>query len=321
MAGKLNGVMPAHDAERLAGTSTRSTPVETWAENSPLSSCGMPQANSTTSSPRCTSPAASRQHLAVLVGDGLGQPVDVGVDELAEREQHLGALAQRRLRPVGERLAGRGDRGVDIAGGGERDLCLLLAGGGVPHRPSVDRPFRRSRLPAIQCSIVLIAASFVGVCRCRVGAGGAGGGAVAPCARRTSSARPGCSSSAETSATGTSHQAGLSGAGTSGSVSTWTTVVRVDGLRLGEAPSRARRRRGADDVGRRGWRRSRRGRPAARRRRGRCRCGSGSGCRTAASPATPTARRSRRSRGSARARRSASRPPATAVTISCAIIR
>jgi hypothetical protein len=36
-----------------------SMPVLTWSEYSPLSRCGMPQANSTTSRPRCTSPFAS----------------------------------------------------------------------------------------------------------------------------------------------------------------------------------------------------------------------------------------------------------------------
>ena len=56
--------------------------------------------------------------------------------------------------------------------------------------------------------------------------------------------------SSETSATGTSHQAGLSGAGTSGSVSTWTTVVRVGW----PAPARSAFSNssmvaGADDVG------------------------------------------------------------------------
>ena len=75
-----------------------------------------------------------RQHLAVLVGDEAGQLRDVRVDELAEREEHLGALAQRCLRPVGECLLGLLHRVVDIAGRGERNVCLLFTGRGVPHR-------------------------------------------------------------------------------------------------------------------------------------------------------------------------------------------
>ena len=58
MAGKLNGVIPA-----TTPTGCRieyaSTPVETFSEKPPLSKCGMPQAKSTTSRPRATSPAAS----------------------------------------------------------------------------------------------------------------------------------------------------------------------------------------------------------------------------------------------------------------------
>ena len=58
IAGKLNGVMPAHTptgwrSEKL------STSVPTFSLNSPLSRCGMPVANSITSMPRVTSPSAS----------------------------------------------------------------------------------------------------------------------------------------------------------------------------------------------------------------------------------------------------------------------
>ena len=58
IAGKLNGVMPAHTptgwrSEKL------STSVPTFSLNSPLSRCGMPVANSTTSMPRVIEPSAS----------------------------------------------------------------------------------------------------------------------------------------------------------------------------------------------------------------------------------------------------------------------
>ena len=62
IAGKLNGVMPAHTptgwrSEKL------STSVPTFSLNSPFSKCGMPVANSITSMPRVTSPSASARVL------------------------------------------------------------------------------------------------------------------------------------------------------------------------------------------------------------------------------------------------------------------
>jgi hypothetical protein len=54
----LNGVMPAHTPTGWR-TVCVSTAVPTFSEYSPFSSCGMPQANSTTSMPRCTEPIAS----------------------------------------------------------------------------------------------------------------------------------------------------------------------------------------------------------------------------------------------------------------------
>src|ERR1700729_3944427 len=62
MAGKLNGVMPATTPTGCL-MDYESPPVETFSENPPLSRCGMPQANSTTSRPRATSPAASEATL------------------------------------------------------------------------------------------------------------------------------------------------------------------------------------------------------------------------------------------------------------------
>ena len=62
MAGKLNGVMPAHTPKGWRNE-TRSTPVPTLSLNSPFRRLGMPQANSTTSSPRVTEPLASARVL------------------------------------------------------------------------------------------------------------------------------------------------------------------------------------------------------------------------------------------------------------------
>ena len=62
MIGKLNGVMPATTPSGSRKEKT-STPVEAWSEYSPLSRDGRPQANSTTSRPRWTSPRASETTL------------------------------------------------------------------------------------------------------------------------------------------------------------------------------------------------------------------------------------------------------------------
>jgi hypothetical protein len=58
MAGKLNGEMIATGPSGCRIEET-STPVETFSDVDPLSRCAMPQANSTTSRPRATSPRAS----------------------------------------------------------------------------------------------------------------------------------------------------------------------------------------------------------------------------------------------------------------------
>ncbi len=58
ITGKLNGVTPAQTPTGCR-TVWVSTPVPTFSEYSPLRRCGMPQANSTTSIPRCTEPIAS----------------------------------------------------------------------------------------------------------------------------------------------------------------------------------------------------------------------------------------------------------------------
>ena len=62
IAGKLNGLMipTTPSGWRIEATST---PVEAFSVCPPLSRCGMPQANSTTSRPRATSPAASERTL------------------------------------------------------------------------------------------------------------------------------------------------------------------------------------------------------------------------------------------------------------------
>ena len=62
MAGKLNGVMPAQTPTGWR-IDQLSMPAPTLSVKSPRSRCGMPQANSTTSRPRMTSPRASDRTL------------------------------------------------------------------------------------------------------------------------------------------------------------------------------------------------------------------------------------------------------------------
>ena len=62
MKGKLKGVMPATTPNGWRSVQL-SMPAETWSLKSPFSSCGAPQANSTMSMPRATSPWASLKTL------------------------------------------------------------------------------------------------------------------------------------------------------------------------------------------------------------------------------------------------------------------
>src|SRR6202167_6221910 len=113
IAGKLNGVMPATTPSG-SRKEYMSTLVETWSEYSPFSRLGIPQANSTTSRPRCTSPSASMSTLAVLVGDRLRNLLGGLVHQFTKREQDLAAAADRRLRPRRKGLTRGGDRGLDV---------------------------------------------------------------------------------------------------------------------------------------------------------------------------------------------------------------
>ena len=115
IAGKLNGLMMPTTPSACRSEYT-STPVETCSLYSPLARCGMPQANSTTSRPRAISPPRVGEHLAVLGGQDRGELVLARVQDLAEREQHRGALGPRRVRPVGERGLRDLHRVVDVAG-------------------------------------------------------------------------------------------------------------------------------------------------------------------------------------------------------------
>ena len=75
------------------------------------------------------------EDLAVLGGDDRGDLLLVGVEELAELEEDLGALGQGGGLPVVlPRGPGGADDLVDEGGGGEVERAGLLAGGGVVDR-------------------------------------------------------------------------------------------------------------------------------------------------------------------------------------------
>ena len=75
------------------------------------------------------------EDLAVLGGDQRGDVLLALVEQLAEPEEHLGALGQRDAAPAGgPGLVRGGDDLVDEVGRGEVELAALHAGGGVEDR-------------------------------------------------------------------------------------------------------------------------------------------------------------------------------------------
>jgi hypothetical protein len=121
------------DAERLAQRPAVDLGPDILGDSSPFSSCGMPQANSTTSLPRTTSPSRVGQHLAVLAGEDRGDVLLPAIDQLPEREQDLGALGERGALPARGGGLGRGHRLIDHRRRRQRDARLDLAGRGVEH--------------------------------------------------------------------------------------------------------------------------------------------------------------------------------------------
>ena len=99
IAGKLNGVMPAQtpsgwrsECVSIAGPTLR--------ENSPFRRCGMPQANSTTSMPRCDLAERVGVGLAVLgARSRSAMSVGVLVEQLLEAEHERGRASAAACRP------------------------------------------------------------------------------------------------------------------------------------------------------------------------------------------------------------------------------
>ena len=160
IAGKLNGVMPTATPSGWR-SECESTPVPTASDASPLSRCAAPQANSTTSRPRWTSPRASSTVLPCSAVIARGELARARRDELAEAEQHVRA-ARERLRAPDLEAGRRGrHRAVDVGAARERHAPRDGAGGGIGHladsapRPAGARPRssgRRSRARWWSCT-------------------------------------------------------------------------------------------------------------------------------------------------------------------------
>ncbi len=100
---------------------------------SPFIRCGMPQANSTTSSPRWMSPLLSANGLAVLGRQQHRQAVEFLLHQFEKLEQHARAALRIGRGPAGLRGLRIGDGVLDLGMLGERDLGLHLAGVGIEH--------------------------------------------------------------------------------------------------------------------------------------------------------------------------------------------
>ena len=113
IAGKLNGVMPAAHAERLA----QRVRVDAGADR--LGRLALQQVRGAAGELDDLEPAldlAARvlDRLAVLGRDHARELVRVGGDELAEAEQHVRASGERLRAPRAEAGGGGGDRAVDV---------------------------------------------------------------------------------------------------------------------------------------------------------------------------------------------------------------
>ena len=93
---------------------------------SPFIRCGMPQANSTTSSAALDVALGVGDGLAVLAGQAVGELVVVAVGELQELHQHAGAALRVGGGPGRLRGLGVLDGGGHLGLGGQRHLGAHL---------------------------------------------------------------------------------------------------------------------------------------------------------------------------------------------------
>ena len=116
--------------------------------------------NSTTSSPRCTSPLASGRVLPCSRLQRLGQLVHVAVQQAHELHQHPRAALRVGRGPCRLRRGGRVDRGVELVLAGQRDLRLHLAGRGVEDVGGAAARARPTRSPPMKWPISCILTSL-----------------------------------------------------------------------------------------------------------------------------------------------------------------
>ena len=106
---------------------------------------GIPQANSITSTPRCTDARASASVLPCSRVTRSRELFRVRQEQLAEPEHHPHPFDDRRFGPFRQRRGGCLHRAVDILGAAERHLCDDPAGRRVIHLTS---SLRAARVPA-----------------------------------------------------------------------------------------------------------------------------------------------------------------------------
>ena len=132
IAGKLNGVIPAQTPSGWR-TDQLSMPRPTCSVNSPFNKCGMPQANSTTSTPRSISPWASEKTLPCS-SEMVRASASWSRARSSMNLNRIRARVERRgRRPARERRRRGAHRPIDLAGGGEGDTADLLPGRRVVH--------------------------------------------------------------------------------------------------------------------------------------------------------------------------------------------
>ena len=184
MTGKLNGVIPATTPRgwRMEYTST---PVDACSLYSPLRRWGTPQANSMFSRARATSPRASA--VTLPCSEVRWRPAPCGWRRPARGSGTCTSLRRDTevARQAGKACPRHGDGGVDLVGGGQVDLGLLLAGGRVPDRPSSASAGAGTMRPPIQCDM----RAMVAFLRSGTATGRASGTARGPCGRRTGRSR------------------------------------------------------------------------------------------------------------------------------------
>jgi hypothetical protein len=116
----------------------------------------MPQANSTMSMPRLTSPCASVKTLpcsAVIIAASVSL---CWLSRARKAVEHARAADRRHVAPGGLCGLGGGHRGVHVVHAGQQHLARGLAGGGVPHRLAA-RAVAALWLAAIQCGTSAVA--------------------------------------------------------------------------------------------------------------------------------------------------------------------